>query len=112
MSTEIEFVDGLFYKEPRSNAPDYVKGSISIQPAKLAAWCQTHASDEWVNVDVKESKGGKIYCAVNDWKPEGKREAAPQPQRQARQTTPQPAGGFTDDDIPFAPLGKHQHWIA
>jgi single-strand DNA-binding protein len=42
----------------------------------------------------------------------GKREAAPQPQRQARQTTPEPAGGFTDDDIPFAPLGKHQHWIA
>jgi hypothetical protein len=95
MSNDIEFVEGLYYKEPRANAPDYVKGSISIQPAKLAAWCQTHASDEWVNVDVKESKGGKIYCAVNDWKPgQSREERKPAPK-------PQAADEFTDDQIPF-----------
>lgn len=105
---DIEFVDGLFWKEPRSQAPDYVKGSISIQPDKLAAWCKTHAGEEWVNVDVKESKGGKIYCAVNDWKPEGSRQES-----KPVKDCPQPdQGGFTDDDIPFAPLGKHAHWIA
>lgn len=98
---DIEFVDGLFFKEPRAQAPDYVKGSISIQPGKLAAWCQTHAGEEWVNVDVKESKGGKVYCAVNDWKPEG----AQKPQRQERKPVANADRSdpdeFIDDSIPF-----------
>jgi hypothetical protein len=99
MNNDIEFVDGLFYKEPRANAPDYVKGSLSIQPAKLAAWCQTHASDEWVNVDVKESKGGKIYCAVNDWKPgQQRQEPKPAPVVSADRSKPDE---FIDDQIPF-----------
>jgi len=96
MSTDIEFVDGLYFKEPRAQAPDYVKGSLSIQPAKLAAWCQTHASEEWVNVDVKESKNGKIYCAVNDWKPGQQRTAKP-----VANTDRSKPDEFIDDDIPF-----------
>lgn len=92
--SDVEFVDGLFYKEPRASAPDYVKGSISIQPAKLAAWLAQHQGEEWVNVDVKESRGGKIYCAVNDWKP-GKREA---PVANADRSKPDE---FIDDQIPF-----------
>lgn len=111
---DIEFVDGLFYKEPRAKAPDYVKGALSIQPTKLAAWCQSHENEEWVNVDIKESKGGKIYCAVNDWKPDGKPAGEPrEPSRKPMKDRPQPdQGGFTDDDIPFAPVGKRAHWIA
>lgn len=93
MSSDVEFVEGLYFKEPRSNAPDYVKGSISIQPAKLSAWCKQHEGQEWVNVDVKESKGGKVYCAVNDWKPEGKRDQAPK-------AMAAPQDDF-DDSIPF-----------
>lgn len=104
MSTEIEFVDGLFFKEPRAQAPDYVKGSISIQPAKLAAWLQKYQGQEWVNIDVKESKGGKVYCAVNDWKPGDQRDAKPKRAAEPR--------GFVDDEIPFAPHGKRAHWIA
>lgn len=57
------------------------------------------------------TKGTAVECVASDiallgGKPEG---SPPK----TRQETQQPAGGgFTDDDIPFAPLGKHAHWIA
>lgn len=110
--SDIQFVDGLFFKEPRAQAPDYVKGSISIQPAKLAAWLQQFQGQEWVNVDVKESRGGKIYCAVSDWAPNGKSGKAQGHTPQESRKKSAPSGSFTDDEIPFAALGKRAHWIA
>lgn len=70
MSNKTEFVDGLIAKAPKQNAPEYVKVSISIAREKLIAWLQARYG-EWVNVDVKESRNGKWYCAVNNWKPKG-----------------------------------------
>jgi hypothetical protein len=68
---DIEFVNGLTVNAPREGAPDFVKASISIKTADLMAWLQGkyEAGDEWVNVDVKESRGGKWYCSVNAYKP-------------------------------------------
>lgn len=43
----------------------------------------------------------------------GRPEGAQKPQRQERKPEPeQTGGGFEDDDIPFAPLGKRQHWVS
>ena len=94
--SDIEFVDGLLVKAPHDNAPDFVKASISIKREELIAWLQGK-SGEWINLDVKVSRGGKWYASVNDWKP---KESKPVP------NCPQPdqgnAGdGFADDDIPF-----------
>ena len=66
---DIEFVDGLMVKAPRDGAPDFVKGSISIKRVDLGNWLRTK-DDEWINIDIKVSKGGKWYAAVNDWKPD------------------------------------------
>lgn len=95
MSNETEFVDGLIVKAPRDGAPDFVKASISIKREELAAWLAGR-DGEWVNVDVKESKGGKWYAAVNNYKPkeEGQRTGG----GNAR-------GGDPNDAIPFAPIG-------
>lgn len=103
--SDIEFIAGLIVKAPNANAPDYVKAKLSIKREDLIAWL-TARSDEWINADIKESKGGKWYAAVDNWKPEGRKQErstrgsgparpAPQPQR------PQPADDFIDDDIPF-----------
>jgi hypothetical protein len=94
MSEYIEFVNGLIVKKPHENAPDFVKASISIKVADLGMWLREKhkAGEEWVNVDVKESRGGKWYAAVSTFKPKEKQE-------------PQKKGGnsFEDmpDDIPF-----------
>ena len=71
MADEIQFVDGLIVKAPHENAPSFVKASISIKVADLGNWLRAKhkAGEEWVNVDVKESKGGKWYAAVSTFKP-------------------------------------------
>ena len=94
MVEDIEFVNGLIVKAPHANAPDFVKASISIKVADLGMWLREKhkAGDEWVNVDVKASKGGKWYAAVSTFKPKEKKE----------ERKPQ-GNSFADmpDDIPF-----------
>ena len=65
---EIEFVDGLIVKAPKPAAPDFVKATISIKRADLGNWLRGK-TDEWINVDGKESRSGKWYAAVDNWKP-------------------------------------------
>ena len=67
---EIEFVDGLLVKAPHPNAPSFVKASISIKVEDLGKWLREKfkAGNEWVNIDVKESKAGKWYAAVSTFK--------------------------------------------
>lgn len=99
MSDEIEFVPGLFVKPPHERAPDFVMASVSIKREELASWLQGK-SDEWINIDVKESRGGKWYASVSNFKPrEG---AAPKPKSEPPKPASQ-AGGFNDfeDDIHF-----------
>ena len=103
MANDIEFINGLSFKAPNENAPEYVKAKGSIKRAELIAWLQTK-DGEWVNFDLKVSNGGKWYAAVDNWKPNGNgtpRNNAPQPARR----DPQPAfdtSAELDDSIPFA----------
>jgi len=100
MSDTPEFVDGLIVKKPHDNAPDFVKCSVSIKRSELISWLSTR-TDDWINLDVKESKKGSWYAQVNTFKPESRQDAA------ARQNAPQsqPAPPVIDpdfsDDIPF-----------
>ena len=83
---DIEFVNGLIIKAPSKKAPDFVKASISIKVEELGIWLREKhkAGQEWVNIDVKESKGGKWYAAVSTFKPKAQE---PKPQ--------------DDEEIPF-----------
>jgi hypothetical protein len=87
---DIEFVEGMIVKGPRDGAPDFVKASLSIKREELIAWLSKR-SDDWVNIDVKVSKAGKWFCAVNTWKPDGKSEAKPASK----------SDDFQDDDLPW-----------
>ena len=93
---DIEFVDGLIVKAPNPKAPDFVKASISIKVEDLGKWLREKykAGNEWVNIDVRESKAGKWYAALSTFKPKAKEEKKP--------------GRFDDmdDDIPFSPIRK------
>ena len=94
MSNEVEFVDGLIVKAPHENAPSFVKASISIKVEDLGKWLREQykaGKTDWINIDVKESKGGKWYAAVSTYKPKEKtQEAAPK----------RPTDDL-DSDIPF-----------
>lgn len=95
MSEEKPFVDGLIIKAPRENAPDFVKGSISLKREDLIQWLQGR-NEEWINVDIMVSKSGKWYGKLNDWKPEEKGFVPPSPPQQ--QNT---SNDVNVEDIPF-----------
>jgi hypothetical protein len=94
MAEALEFVDGLLVKAPNPKAPSFVKASISIKVEDLGKWLRAKykAGDEWVNIDVKESKSGKWYASVSTYKP--KEKAAPEKQN---------GNKFDDmkDDVPW-----------
>lgn len=91
MADDIEFVNGLIVKAPHANAPDFVKAAISIKVADLTEWLSGR-NEEWINVDVKESKGGKWYVALPTFKPKQQQEQKP--------GANVPAIDY-DDDTPF-----------
>ncbi len=76
MADEIEFVNGMIVKAPHQNAPDFVKAAISIKVDDLSEWL-SQRDEEWVNIDVKESKGGKWYASVITFKPKQREETKP-----------------------------------
>ena len=93
--TDKQFAPGFIVKPPRENSPSYVKASVSIKRDEFIAWLR--GQGEWVNLGIKESKGGKWYAEVDTWKPEGGKRA----QRMPDNAAPSHAAGFNDDDIPF-----------
>lgn len=68
---EMHFVDGMIFNKPHENAPDFVKGSLSVKVDELVACLQKYKKEDgWANIDMKKSKAGKIYFQFNTWKPE------------------------------------------
>jgi len=91
MDNNLEFPEGIIFKLPRNEAPDFVKGSISIKRADLIKWLNSK-SDEWINLDLKVGKSGKAYAAINTWKPETTSKSLP---------TPSAVTSSSNDDLPF-----------
>lgn len=72
-----DFIDGLNMFTKRDNAPDFVLGDLSIDPAKLKAWCNEApklaqpSSDgvSRVRAQILLSKAGKPYIKINNFVP-------------------------------------------
>ena len=65
---ENKFADGLYYKQPSAGAPSFVIGKISIKKEKFMPWIDQQQG-EWINIDIKTSKEGKVYFQIDEWKP-------------------------------------------
>lgn len=71
MDSEKQFVEGIFVERPSENAPEFIKAKLSVKPAELMPFLEKHVNNAgFVNLDLKESKAGKLYLEVNSWKPE------------------------------------------
>jgi len=102
--SDIEFAEGLYYKEPVENAPDFVKGKLSVSKDKFSRWLEaTEANDKgYINLDIKISQGGKPYIAVDKWVPqERKEDQNQQAPQQNGQLVDHDTGTAAADDIPF-----------
>lgn len=91
---DIEFPTGIFASKPKESAPNFKKAQIRINARETFKWLTTKAKslDEndkgeiWISLDLLESKGGKYYLSVDNWKPQ--------------QETSVASESF-EDDIPF-----------
>ena len=100
MSDEIEFIDGLMFKEKHQNAPDFVICKLSIKREELIAWLQAK-DGEWINGDIKRSKQGKLYAAVDNWKPDRGKSQTPAERQQQSAPQQAPLEDIDGDSIPF-----------
>jgi hypothetical protein len=104
MAEDKIFADGFIFKLPHQNAPDFVKGGISIKAEEAIAFINQHKDESgWLNLSLKESKGGKGYAELDTWKPTQGASAA-QGLSEARETMAATApadAGFEDSDLPF-----------
>jgi hypothetical protein len=92
------FADGMMFKRPREGAPDFVKGAISVKVDSFTEFIKKHNKNNWVNLDLKESKEGKLYLELNTWEKSEQKSLGSVP-------TLKPVGYPTEtinpDDIPF-----------
>jgi len=65
------FIPGLYFKKPSEKAPSFIIGSLSAKKQELIDFL-AHQEGDWVNMVIKESKGGKQYIELDTWKPEEK----------------------------------------
>lgn len=87
---EKTFAEGIYFDKPHEKSPDFVKGKISLQKDKLIDFVTKHANEKgYVNLDVKESREGKVYIELNTWKPEESKKPD------------YPEGDVKPEDIPF-----------
>lgn len=61
-----EFVGGIRVFTPNEKTPDFIKFSGIINKAELLEWIRTQPSE--IKFNVKESKKGGFYMAVDNWK--------------------------------------------
>lgn len=75
MSQEHIFVDGLIFKPKHEKAPSFIKGSLSIKVEEFQQFMDKYQKGGWLNIDLKESSGGKFYAALNTWEPNNEQQS-------------------------------------
>jgi len=76
MSEKKEFVKGIFCKKKHPKSPDFVLGGGSMKRVDLIEFLNSK-TDEWINFQILNSKAGKPYIVVDDWKPKQQQETKP-----------------------------------
>lgn len=62
------FADGFIFKR-NEKAPDFVVGNISVKVEDATAFLRKHDKNGWVNMQVKNSQGGKYYMELDTFEP-------------------------------------------
>ncbi len=71
------FAKGMFFNKPREGAPDFVKGKIDIKVDEFLLFLKENENQKgYVNLDLKESKGGKLYLELNTFVPKDMQDKA------------------------------------
>ena len=100
MNDDVVFAQGMIVKHPHPNAPDFVKASVSFKMKEFVEWGREHHKDGWINIQIKESKGGKLYAALDTFVP-SKKEEYDTGAAAAKEAMAPESDNFGDSDLPF-----------
>lgn len=68
MAEEKIFANGFSFKR-NDNAPDFIIGKQSIKVDEAVAFLQAKQKNGWVNLEIKQAKGGNYYMELDTWEP-------------------------------------------
>ena len=73
--SDVEFPDGMYAAKPVSNRPEWIKAVIDIKLEDAIQFLEQQKAqgETRIQLEVRESKGGKFYAAIDRWKPTAKR---------------------------------------
>jgi len=66
---EKQFLDGLIAKKPGEKAPQFIITKLSFKVEEFIKTLQELNKNNWVNVEIRESRQGKYYAIVDEYKP-------------------------------------------
>jgi hypothetical protein len=96
------FANGLFFKRPNDNAPEYVKGALAVKVTDFIPFLEKNKNEEgWVRLDLKEAVNGKLYFQLNTFVPGNKSSTTEPPSPTIHQPLEYPTETINIDDIPF-----------
>lgn len=95
------FAEGMAFFEPSDSAPDFIKGTLSVNVEKFNEFLKNnmqYVSDKgYMKLDIKKSQKGSCYVEVNTYKKDGVEKETVYPEGY-----PSPkVEGVNPDDIPF-----------
>ena len=85
--SDITFVNGIRFYKPHEKAPDFVISNGEINKAELIEFLESQPDK--LRFNVKESKNGNFYAAIDTYKPKDQTDGAPE------EEAPK------EDDLPF-----------
>ena len=68
MAQDKIFANGFSFKR-NANSPDFVIGKQSIKVDEAVAFLQAKQKNGWVNLEIKQAKGGNYYIELDTWEP-------------------------------------------
>lgn len=95
--SDLEFMNGFFVEKPRQGRPDFIKAIVDVNLDNAIAFLEKKKLDgeQKIQFEVRESKNGKFYAAIDHWKPDSGANAVP---NLSVVSQPKDSAG---DDIPF-----------
>lgn len=89
-----QFSEGLYFSE---SDQQFIHMKIGINKKQLAMWLKKELGNpnEWINVDVKKAKNGKLYGEINTYNPKDKLS------NKDKQNINDIENVFNDSDVPF-----------
>lgn len=65
---EVVFADGFIAKR-KDNAKDFLIVNLALKVDEAVAFIEKNAKGDWINLEVKRARNGKLYVALDTFVP-------------------------------------------